>query len=324
MILIRAWCMSIALVLAVGAAANAEDAAKFPTGTVKIIVPFSAGGPTDVIMRIVADQLSNRWKQNVIVENRPGAGTILATQAVAKSPPDGHTIGVSTNSYVINAAINKNLPYDTLKDFANVSMVVTQPLVLVAHPSFPAKTVADVVTEAKKSPTPLNYASPGPRGSAHLAGVLLASRAGINMVHINYKGSAPALTDVIAGRVPLMFDIWHSSKPHVESGKLKVIATVGPERIPDLPNVPTIAETYPGLSAVAFQALFVRAGVPQPILDKLSAEIRAVVESKEFKDKVAKFSVTPMATTPKEQDEWIRNEVAKWAEIAKAANIKVN
>jgi tripartite-type tricarboxylate transporter receptor subunit TctC len=316
-------CMSISLVLSAGAVASAETAVNYPNGNVKIIVPFSAGGPTDVIMRIVADQLSKRWKQNVIVENRPGAGTILATQAVAKSPADGHTIGVSTNSYVINAAINTNLPYDTLKDFSNVSMVVTQPLVLVAHPSFPANTIAELVEYAKKSPAPLNYASPGPRGSAHLAGVLLADRAGIKMTHINYKGSAPALTDVIAGRVPLMFDIWHSSKPHVETGKLKVIATVGPERIPDLPKVPTIAETYPGLSAVAFQALFVRAGLPQPVLEKLSADIRAVVESKEFKDKVSKFSVTPMATTPKQQDEWTRSEVAKWAAIAKAANITV-
>jgi tripartite-type tricarboxylate transporter receptor subunit TctC len=153
---------------------------------------------------------------------------------------------------------------------------------------------------------------------------LLKHRAGIQMQHINYKGSAPALVDVVAGRVPLLFDIWHSSKPHVEAGKLKLIATVNPERLPDAPNTPTIAETYPGVSAIAFQALFTGSGTPRPIVEKLSADVRAVVESKVFADKVAKFSVTPKAMSPKEIDDWMRSEIARWGEIVKAANIQVN
>ena len=304
--------------------AQAQPAADFPAGTVRILVPFAAGGPTDVIMRILAERLAERWGKPVLVENRPGAGTIIATAAVAKALPDGHTLGVSTNSYIINPAINHNLSYDTLKDFSNVSMVVTQPLVLAAHPSFPAGTIPELVEAVKKSSDPVNFTSPGPRGSAHLVGELLKIRAGIAMTHINYNGSAPALTDVIAGRVPLMFDIWHSAKPHVEAGKLKVIAAVGPARLPELPNVATIAETYPGVSAVAFQALFTSAGTPQPVVEKISADVRAIVTSATFVEKVRPFGVTPQAMTPLEIDAWVRDEIARWHQIVKSANLKTD
>jgi tripartite-type tricarboxylate transporter receptor subunit TctC len=174
---------------------------------VKLLVPFAAGGPTDVVARILADFLTARWSgQSVVIENRPGAGTIVATAAVAKSPADGYTMLVATNSLLINPAIGQKLPYDTEKDFAAVSMVATQPVALVANKAFPADSIAQLVDVAKKSPEALNFTSPGPRGVGHLAGEMLKQRAGINMTHINYNGSAPALTDVIAGRVPLMFD----------------------------------------------------------------------------------------------------------------------
>jgi tripartite-type tricarboxylate transporter receptor subunit TctC len=314
----------IALALAVFAApsAQAQPAVDFPAGTVRILVPFAAGGPTDVIMRILAERLGERWGKPVVVENRPGAGTIVATAAVAKALPDGHTLGVSTNSYIINPAINHNLSYDTLKDFSNVTMVVTQPLVLVAHPSFPAGTIPELVAAVKKSSEPVNFTSPGPRGSAHLAGELLKIRAGIAMTHISYNGSAPALTDVIAGRVPLMFDIWHSAKPHVEAGKLKVIAAIGPVRLPELPAVATIAETYPGVSAVAFQALFTSAGTPQPVVEKISTDVRAIVTSASFAEKVRPFGVTPQAMAPREIDAWVRSEIARWQQIVASANLK--
>src|SRR3954468_20505009 len=264
--------ITLALLLlgtAVGAA-SAQTTAEFPTRPVKLLVPFAAGGPTDVVARILADLLTARWNgQSVVIENRPGAGTIVATAAVAKSPADGYTMLVATNSLLINPAIGQKLPYDTEKDFAAVSMVATQPVALVANKAFPAETIPQLVEVAKKSPEPLNFTSPGPRGVGPLAGEMLKQRAGINMTHINYNGSAPALTDVIAGRVPLMFDIWHSAKPHVEAGKLKVIAAVGAARLPELPNVATIAETYPDVSAVAFQALFTSAGTPQPVVEKI-------------------------------------------------------
>jgi tripartite-type tricarboxylate transporter receptor subunit TctC len=306
-------------------AASAQTTAEFPSRPVKLLVPFAAGGPTDVVARILADFLTARWNgQSVVIENRPGAGTIVATAAVAKSPADGYTMLVATNSLLINPAIGQKLPYETEKDFAAVSMVATQPVALVANKAFPADTIAQLVDVAKKSPEALNFTSPGPRGVGHLAGEMLKQRAGINMTHINYNGSAPALTDVIAGRVPLMFDIWHSAKRHVDSGDLKLIAGAGAQRLGDVPQVPTIAETYPGFDVIAFNALVAPAGVPAPVLDRLSADIRSVVNSPEFADKVRNLGIFPLGNTPQELDAWMRKEIARWAGIAKAANIKAD
>ena len=317
---------AVLLFLGVAAGAvSAQTTAEFPSRPVKLMVPFAVGGPTDVVARILADFLTARWNgQSVVIENRPGAGTIVATAAVAKSPADGYTMLVATNSLLINPAIGQKLPYDTEKDFAAVSMVATQPVALVANKAFPADTIAQLVDVAKKSSEALNFTSPGPRGVGHLAGEMLKQRAGINMTHINYNGSAPALTDVIAGRVPLMFDIWHSAKRHVDSGDLKLIAGAGAQRLGDVPQVPTIAETYPGFDVIAFNALVAPAGVPAPVLDRLSADIRSVVNSPEFADKVRNLGIFPLGNTPQELDAWMRKEIARWAGIAKAANIKAD
>src|SRR6266850_2185862 len=186
------------LVVATATLALAQIATGFPTRPVKILVPFAAGGPTDVVGRILADLLSARWAgQSVVIENRPGAGTIVATAAVGKAPADGYTMLIGTNSFLINPAIGQKLPYDTLKDFVGISMIATQPVALVANKAFAANSLADLVALAKRSPEPLNFTSPGPRGVGHLAGEMLQQRAGIKMQHINYNGSAPALTDVI-------------------------------------------------------------------------------------------------------------------------------
>jgi tripartite-type tricarboxylate transporter receptor subunit TctC len=315
----------LVLLAAVAAGASAETAAEFPSRPVKLLVPFAAGGPTDVVARILADLLSARWGgQSVVIENRPGAGTIVATAALAKSPADGYTLLVATNSLLINPAIGQKLPYDTEKDFAPVSMIATQPVALVANKSFPAETVPQLVEVARKSAEPLNFTSPGPRGVGHLAGEMLKQRAGIAMTHINYNGSAPALTDLIAGRVPLMFDIWHSAKRYVSSGELKLIAPAGAERLSDAPDVKTIAETYPGFDVIAFNAIVAPAGVPAPVLDKVSADIRAVVNSPEFAEKVRHLGIFPLGNTPQELDAWMREQIARWAEIAKASNIKAD
>jgi tripartite-type tricarboxylate transporter receptor subunit TctC len=315
----------LVLLAAAPGGASAETAADFPSRPVKLLVPFAAGGPTDVVARILADLLSARWGgQSVVVENRPGAGTIVATAALAKSPADGYTLLVATNSLLINPAIGQKLPYDTEKDFAPVSMIATQPVALVANKSFPAETVPQLVEVARKSAEPLNFTSPGPRGVGHLAGEMLKQRAGIAMTHINYNGSAPALTDLIAGRVPLMFDIWHSAKRYVSSGELKLIAPAGAERLSDAPDVKTIAETYPGFDVIAFNAMVAPAGVPAPVLDKVSADIRAVVNSPEFAEKVRHLGIFPLGNTPQELDAWMREQIARWAEIAKASNIKAD
>src|SRR3954470_4722499 len=285
----------IALALAVFAApmARAQSAADYPAGPVRLLVPFAAGGASDVGARIFSELLSARWGgKTVLIENRPGAGTILASAAVAKAPPDGLTLLIATNSLLINPAIAKSLPYDTTKDLAPVTMIAVQPVALVATKSFAGSTVADVVAEAKKHPT--NYTSPGPRGVGDLAGQMLKQRAGIpeaNFTHINYNGSAPALTDVIAGRVPLMFDIWHSARRHVESGALKLIAGPSPERLPGAPNVPTIAESYPGVEVIAFNAIVAPGGTPSPVLEKLSADIRAVITGAEFRERTKNLGI---------------------------------
>jgi len=315
----------VGLVLAALTSAHgvAQTAADHPSAPVKILVPFAAGGPTDVVARILGDLLSARWGgRSVVVENRPGAGTIVATAAVAKAPPDGLTIGIATNSLLINPAINLKLPYDTLKDLVGVSMIATQPVALVANKSFVASSLSELIALAKQSADPLIYTSPGPRGVGHLAGELLQQKAGIRMTHVNYNGSAPALTDVIAGRVPIMFDIWHSARRYVDSGELKLIAGAGGERLPDAPQVPTIAETYAGFNVVAFNAAIAPAGVPAPILDKLSADIRAVVTSSEFEDKTRHLGINAWGSTPPQLEAWFRKEIDKWAEIAKAANLK--
>jgi tripartite-type tricarboxylate transporter receptor subunit TctC len=296
----------------------------FPARNVTIFVPFAAGGPTDVIMRILAERLSARWDKAVIIDNRPGAGTIVSTAALAKSIPDGHTLGVATNSFAINPAINHELPYDTLKDFSGISMVVSVPVVLVAAKSFPADTVAELVAYAKKSKEPLSFTSPGPRGVGHLAGEWLKNLTNIDMTHIAYNGSAPALTDVVSGRVPLMFDLWNSVKPYVTDGKLKVLAVASADRLRDAPQYPTLAETYAGFDVSAFQAIIVPSRVPTAAIDKLSVDIASVVSSAEFAEKVAPLGVFPKSSTPRELDEIIRQEIDRWAKIVKAANITVD
>jgi tripartite-type tricarboxylate transporter receptor subunit TctC len=313
----------LGLALAGLTAFNAHGQA-FPTRNVTIVVPFAAGGPTDVIMRILGERLSARWDKSLTIENRPGAGTIVATAALARAPTDGHTLGVVTNSFAINPAINQPLTYDTLNDFAGVSMVVSVPIVLVANPTFAPNTAAELVALAKKTGEPLNFTSPGPRTVGHLAGAWLENLTGIKLTHIGYNGSAPALTDVLAGRVPIMFDLWSSAKPYVADGRLKVLAVASAQRLQHAPQFRTLAEDFPGFDVNAFQAIAVPKGVPPALIEKISADIRSVVSSQEFAEKVAPLGVFPKATSPRELDAMIRKEIERWTAIAKAANITVD
>lgn len=309
---------------AVPAVSRFAWAQSYPTRPVRLVVGFAAGGPTDVLARIMADLLSARWGgRSVIVENKPGAGTILATGTVAKSPPDGYTLLAGTTNFFTNPAVGHKLPYSPFNDFTPISTTVASATVVVASKSFPANTVAELVNGARRAATPINFASPGPRGAAHLTGELLAQRAGIRMQHINYNGSAPALTDVIGRRVPLMFDPWQSSKPYVETGQLKLIATAGANRLREAPQAPTIGETYPGFSSSNVSFIAGPAGIPEPILKILYSDIRAVVDSPEFAAKMQSFGVDPISTTPEELRVLIRAEIDKWTEVAKTANIKV-
>jgi tripartite-type tricarboxylate transporter receptor subunit TctC len=319
----RALLAALAVMVGATSSASAEEAAAFPASPLRILVPFAAGGPTDVVARILADLLSARWGgKSVVVEDRPGAGTILATVATAKAAPDGYTVGIATNSFLINPAIGMKLPYDTRRDFSPITMIATQPVALVATASFPANTLAEVIALARKSPEPLNYTSPGPRGVGDLAGAMLAQRAGIKLQHIGYNGSAPALNDVMAGRVGLMFDIWHSARRYVETGQLKLIAGAGSDPLPGAEQAPTIAQTFAGFNVVAFNAVIGPAGIPPPILKKLSTDIGAVVDSAAFRERVRPLGIDAWSDSPAELDAWFAREIDKWAELARQANIK--
>jgi tripartite-type tricarboxylate transporter receptor subunit TctC len=303
------------------AAAVAQD---YPKGVVRLVIPFPPGGPTDVMGRIVAQKLQEVWGSSVIVENRPGAGTTIGTDTVAKSAPDGQTIGMVITAYMINPSLQSKLPFDTLKDLANVTQLVTQHVVLVANPNVPFNTVAELIAYARRNPGKLVYASPGSGTSAHLAGEMLKSEAGIDMVHAPYKGSGPAQVDLIAGRVDLMMDVYHSAKPQVEAGKLKVIAVAAPQRPAGLQQYPVIAETVPGVSVTSLFGLVVPAATPRAIVNKIYADSAKILAMPDVRERLAGLGLEVVASTPEQFDAFVRSEIAKWAKVIKDNNIKAD
>jgi tripartite-type tricarboxylate transporter receptor subunit TctC len=309
-----------ALCLGAGVA-YAQD---YPRGPVRLVVPFPPGGPTDIVGRLMAQKLGEVWNASVIVENKPGAGTSIGTDAVAKSAPDGQTIGMVITAYMINPSLQAKLPFDTLKDLANVTQLVTQHVVLVANPSVPFNTVAELVAYAKKNPGKLTYASPGTGTSAHLAGELLKNEAGIDMVHAPYKGSGPAQTDLVAGRVDLMMDVYHSAKPQVEAGKLKVIALAAPRRPAGLAQFPVIAETVPNVSVTSLFGFVVPAATPKPIVNRIYADSGKVLAMPEVRERLAGLGLEVVGSTPEQFDAFVRSEIAKWAKVIKDNNIKAD
>jgi tripartite-type tricarboxylate transporter receptor subunit TctC len=303
------------------ATAAAQD---YPKGVVKLVVPFPPGGPTDIVGRLMAQKLGEVWSGSVIVENRPGAGTSIGTDAVAKSAPDGQTIGMVITAYMINPSLQPKLPFDTLKDLANVTQLVTQHVVLVANPNVPFNTVAELVAHAKRNPGKLTYASPGTGTSAHLAGELLKNEAGIDILHAPYKGSGPAQADLIAGRVDLMMDVYHSAKPQVEAGKLKVIALAAPQRPAALKQYPVIAETVPNVSVTSLFGLVVPAATPRPIVNRIHADSAKVLAMPDVRERLAGLGLEVVGSTPEQFDAFVRAEIAKWAKVIKDNNIKAD
>ena len=301
--------------------AQAQD---FPRGPVRLVVPFPPGGPTDIVGRLMAQKLGEVWNGNVIVDNKPGAGTSIGTDAVAKSAPDGQTIGMVITAYMINPSLQSTLPFDTLKDLANVTQLVTQHVVLVANPKVPFNTVAELVAYAKRNPGKLTYASPGTGTSAHLAGELLKSEAGIDMVHAPYKGSGPAQTDLVAGRVDLMMDVYHSAKPQVEAGRLKVIALAAPQRPAALAQYPVIAETVPNVSVTSLFGFVVPAATPRPIINRIHADSLKVLAMPDVRERLTGLGLEVVGSNPEQFDAFVRSEIAKWAKVIKDNNIKAD
>ncbi len=311
-------------VLAPGAIAPAA-AQNYPNGVVKWVVPFPPGGPTDVVGRIVAQQLLELWGQPVVVENKPGAGTMIGTDAVAKSAPDGQTIGMVITAHMINPTLNAaTIPFDTLKDLAHVTQLVTQHLVLVANAKVPFNTVKEMIAYAKAHPGKLSYASPGTGTSAHLAGELLKLEAGIDMVHVPYKGSGPALIDLVAGRVDVTVDVYPSAKQLVEQGKLKIIAITSATQPANNKNYPLVADTIPGFNVTSFFGLIVRAGTPRAIIDKIQQDTAKVLNKPDVKARLENMGLEVVGSTPEQFESFVRTELGKWAKVIKAGNIKVD
>ena len=300
-------------------------AQSYPAKPVRWVVPFPPGGSADIMGRMIGQELVKSLGQQVVIENRAGASAIVGSEYVAKSAPDGYTLlQANVSQMTIHPSVYPKLPYDPLRDFAPITVLGIVTSVVVVTPSLPVSSIKDLVALAKKRPGQLNFTSSGVGASTHLTGELLKQRAGIDMVHVNYKGSGPALTDVMAGFVQIMFENLPSALPYIKAGKLKVLAVTGKERSPILADVPTLAESgFPGFDMVSWQGLVAPAGTPKPIIDKLNAELARVLKTPEMRDKMFGLGTEVVANTPEQFAQYIRDETAKWSKIVKAAGIKL-
>jgi tripartite-type tricarboxylate transporter receptor subunit TctC len=293
----------------------------FPTKPVRLVVPFPPGGATDIIGRMVSAKMQEVWGQSVIVENKPGAGTVVGTDAVAKAAPDGYTMGMVVTAHVINPALRQNMPYDTLRDLAAVTQVSVQQLVVAAYPALEANSIAELIALAKRNPGKLSYATPGSGTAMHLSVELLKTAAGIDIVHVPYKGGAPAQQDVIGGRVPILLDVLYAAQPIISAGKVKVLAVLGPQRTT---QYPIVAETVPGVSALSIVGIVAPAGVPADIVRKISADMSRAIRASDLTEKMTQMGMEPVGSTPAEFDALIRAELEKWARVVKTSGAKVD
>jgi len=298
----------------------------YPTKPIRFIVPFPAGGGTDIFSREIAHKLSETLKWVVVIDNKPGAGGNIGMDAVAKAPPDGYTIGMGqTSNMAINPTLYTKLPYDPRKDLAPIALVADAPLVLVVPASSPFKTLADLVEAAKKKPGEITFGSPGNGTVAHLTGELLQSAAGIKLSHIPYKGSAQAITDLMGGQVQSYMSSIPTALSHIKGGKLRAIAVTSAKRVPTLPDVPTVGEAgYKGFDANTWFGIVAPAGTPPAIVNKLNAEINRVLKSPDIRDKFAAEGGGALGGTPQEFAAVLKADYGKWGKVVKDANIKLD
>ena len=305
--------LALSLVIAV---ANAQS---FPVKPIKLVVPFAPGGGTDLIARTLAVEMAKDLGQSVIVENKPGAGTIIGTDWVAKSAPDGYTLVVSSIAHSVNPSLMEKMPYSTDKDFAPVSLIVRSPNVLVVRAESPYKSLKDIVVAAKANPNKLSYASPGNGTSSHLAGALFADLAKVELQHVSYKGSGPALTDLLGGQTDMIFATSGSVGKFIDSGKLRALAVTSTTRSAAYPSLPTMAEAgVPGYNSEGWYGFYAPAGTPTAVIDKLNAATRKAANSESFKSKVVGEGMVVQTGTPAEFDAYVRSEIVRWSKFVKA------
>ena len=303
-----------------GAAVIAQE--RWPTLPVTIIVPMPAGG-ADAVARIIAEKLSPRWGQPIVVVNKAGAGTIIGTDAVAKAKPDGHTLGIAISALTINAAIQPSLPYDTLKDLVAVSLLADAAMVGVMHPSVPANTASELIAWVKtRKPDEVAFLTPGIGTLGHISGELFQHAAGIRMLHVPYQDSPRAVNDLIAGQGQLFFGLWQSVEPLVKAGRMKVIGLFTKQRLADYPDVPIIAETLAGIETTSRLGAIAPAGTPRPIIDRIAADFAEIVRSDEFARRTRAFGMVPVGSTPEAYDAINRQEIATWKDVLGRAGVK--
>ena len=323
---VRALRWMAALVVAVGLVAASEAPAQgYPNRSIRIVAPSTPGDAPDVIARLVAERLSAALGQQVVVENRPGAGGVVGSEIVAKAAPDGYTLIMgNAGSHGINAAVYSKLPYDILKDFAPVSQIAVAPNIFVVNPGLPVTTIPEFIAYAKARPGQLSYASGGNGSSSHMSMELLKSMAGIDVVHVPYKGSTPALTDVISGQDAVMSVNMPPAVPHVKSGRLRALAVTTRSRTPSMPDLPTVAESLPGYETVAWFGVLAPAGTPRDVVNRLSTEIARIARSPDMRERLEGMGAEPVGSTPEEFGAVMARDIAKWTALAKSVGIKID
>lgn len=312
-------------IVALAFGAGSAVAQTYPTKPIRIVVPFAPGGGTDILTRIMVPKLTEVLKQQIVVDNRPGAGSQIGSDLVAKSPPDGYTVLMVDTAFMTNPSLYSKLPYHSEKDFAPVSLSATAPVILIVHPSVPVRTVKELVALARAQPGALNFASGGPGSSTHLGVELLKYVAKINLVHIPYKGTGPAVADVLGGQVTMMFAGISSVKQHVEIGRLRAIAVTGEKRSPAMPQVPTFGEAgFKAVDASSYWGALVPARTPQDIITRLSSAMAQVLKMPDVDSKLVELGFVTIGGTPAQFAARISSEMDKWAKVIKAAAIKLD
>ncbi len=301
---------------------NANGQSDYPTRPVKVIVPSPPGGGTDILARVLAQHFSKALGQPFVVENKPGAGNMIGIESVARAPADGYTLLLVASTLALNSVLYKKVPYDPVRDFAPITIAATAPNVLIVNPALPAQTLAEFIALAKKKPGALSYGTPGIGTSPHLSMELLKSMTGIDIVHVPYRGTAAAVTDVIGGQIAATFANALTAKPQVDSGRVRALAVSGPRRIEALPAVPPVAEAgVPGYEAMQWYGMVAPAGTPAPVIARLHGEAVKALQSDEMKEKLALDGAQPVGSSPAEFAALIRSELEKWTRVARAAEI---
>jgi len=309
--------------LAGEATERAHAQANYPQRAVRIVVPSSPGGGTDILARVLADQFAKTLGGQFFVENRPGAGQSIGIESVARSAPDGYTLLMAASTLALNPIMFKNIRYDAVRDFAPISQVASLPNVLLVHPSLPVKTLKELIALAKQKPGELTYASAGVGTSPHMGMELLKSMAGINLVHVPFRGTGPAVTEVLGGRIPIVLSNTLTAKPLIEGGQLRALAVTGAKRAQGLPDIPTVAEAgVPNYEALQWYGLLAPAGTPPDIVARIQSETALALRLQEVKNRLASDGAEPVGSTPSDFARFIKDELEKWTNVARVANIK--